>query len=58
MNNLTNRQKIAILISVVLLSLFLETISNGVKLLLIVLVVVFYRKQIKTLIQQSIKRIR
>lgn len=58
MNNLTNRQKIAILISVVLLSLFLETISNGVKLLLIVLVVVFYRKQIKTLIQRSIKRIR
>ena len=58
MNNLTNRQKIAILISVVLLSLFLETISNGVKLLLIVLVVVFYRKQIKTLIQRNIKRIR
>lgn len=58
MTNLTNRQKLAILISIVLLSLFLETISNGVKLLLIVLVVVFYRKQIKTLIQRSIKRIR
>lgn len=58
MTNLTNRQKIAILISVVLLSLFLEMISNGVKLLFIVLVVVFYRKQIKTLIQRSLKRIR
>lgn len=58
MTNLTNRQKLAILISVVLLSLFLEMISNGVKLLFIVLVVVFYRKQIKTLIQRNIKRIR
>ena len=57
MTNLTNRQKLAILISVVLLSLFLEMISNGVKLLFIVLVVVFYRKQIKTLIQRNIKRI-
>lgn len=58
MTNLTNRQKITILISVVLLSLFLEMVSSGVRLLFIVLVVVFYRKQIKTLIQRSVKRIR
>ena len=58
MTNLTNRQKIIILISVVLLWLFLDMISNGVKLLFIVLTVVFYRKQIKTLIQRNIKRIR
>ena len=58
MTNLTNRQKLAILISVVLLSLFLEVISSGVKVLPVVLVVVFYRKEIKALIHQSIKRIR
>ena len=58
MTNLTNRQKLAILISIVILSLFLEMLSSGAKVLLVVLVVVFYHKEIKALIHRSIKRIR